>query len=64
MRKPFVWMSEEVYTRTIAEQFAFEKREIMKLLMQSGIQSILTTPEHLTVDAINKYIELKARGRV
>jgi hypothetical protein len=54
MRKPFVWMSEEVYTRTIAEQFAFEKREIMKLLMQSGIQSILTTPEHLTVDAINK----------
>jgi hypothetical protein len=64
MRKPFVWMSEEVYTRTIAEQFAFEKREIMKLLMQSGIQSILTTPEHLTVDAINIYIELKARGRV
>jgi hypothetical protein len=52
---------EEVYVKTIAEKFAYEKRLIVKELLKHGILSILTAPEHLTVNAINKYLELKAR---
>ena len=52
---------QEVYTKTIAEKFAFEKRMIAKELQQYGIQSILTTPQQLTINTINKYLELKAR---
>ena len=52
---------EEVYIKTIAEKFAFEKRLIVKELQNAGILSILTSPENLTINAINKYLELKAR---
>jgi uncharacterized protein (DUF58 family) len=53
---------EEIYVQTIAEKFLFEKRQIIKELQQYGIQAILTTPQKLTIDTINKYIELKSRG--
>lgn len=52
---------EEVYVKTIAEKFAFEKRLIVKELLNHGILSILTSPKNLTVNTINKYLELKAR---
>ena len=52
---------EDVYIKTIAEKFSFEKRLIVKELMKHGILSILTSPENLTVSTINKYLELKAR---
>ena len=55
---------QEVYDKVIAEKFAFEKRLIVRELKQHGIQSILTQPENLTVDIINKYLELKARGMI
>ncbi len=55
---------EEVYTKTIAEKFAFEKRLIAKELQQYGILSILTSPADLTVNTINKYLELKARQAI
>jgi uncharacterized protein (DUF58 family) len=55
---------EEVYIKTIAEKFAFEKRLIVKELMKHGILSILTTPQKLTIDTINKYLELKTRQAV
>ena len=55
---------EEVYVKTIAEKFAFEKRLIVKELTKYGIVSILTTPENLTVSTINKYLELKARQAI
>ena len=54
--------TEEIYIQTIAEKAAFEKREIVQALKQLGIQSILTAPEDLTVNTLNKYLELKARG--
>ena len=53
---------EQVYDKVIAEKFAFEKRLIVNELKKYGIHSILTTPEHLTIDTINKYLEIKARG--
>lgn len=56
--------TEQIYVKTIAEKFAFEKREIVKDLSRRGIQSILTPPLQLSVNTINKYLELKARGMV
>jgi uncharacterized protein (DUF58 family) len=55
---------EEVYVKTVAEKFAFEKRLIVKELMKHGILSILTSPKKLTIDIINKYLELKARQAI
>jgi len=52
---------EDIYIKTIAEKFAFEKRLMVKELHMNGILSILTSPEHLTVNTINKYLELKTR---
>ena len=53
---------QQAYDKVIAEKFAFEKRLIVSELQRSGIQSILTTPQDLTIDTINKYLEIKARG--
>lgn len=53
---------QQVYDKVIAEKFAFEKRLIVNELKKYGIYSILTTPENLTLDTINKYLEIKARG--
>lgn len=52
---------EDVYIKTIAEKFIFEKRLIVKELQKYGILSILTTPEALTINTVNKYLELKTR---
>ncbi|MFK7834515.1 MAG: DUF58 domain-containing protein [Winogradskyella sp.] len=53
---------QSIYHKTIAEKFAFEKRLMVKELQKHGIQSILTAPENLTINTINKYLEIKARG--
>lgn len=52
---------EGLYIKTIAEKFAYEKRLIVKELNKHGILTILTAPEHLTVQTVNKYLEIKAR---
>ncbi|MDR9414975.1 MAG: DUF58 domain-containing protein [Gracilimonas sp.] len=54
----------DIYTKTIAEKFDFGKRQIVKALHQHGIQTILTPPKELSVNAINKYLELKSRGLI
>ena len=51
-----------IYHKTIAEKFSMEKRLMQKALQQYGIQTILTKPEDLTINTINKYLEIKARG--
>lgn len=56
--------TEDIYIKTIAERFDFEKKQIVKELRRHGIISILTTPQQLTLDVINKYLELKARQMV
>lgn len=53
---------QEVYDKVIAEKFMFEKRLIVNELKKYGIYSVLTQPENLTLDTINKYLEIKARG--
>lgn len=51
-----------VYHKTIAERLYLEKKLIVKELLKHGIQALLTPPENLTVNTINKYLELKARN--
>lgn len=53
-----------IYYKAIAERFSFEKKLIVKELNRHGIQTILTAPEKLTVNTINKYLELKARNLI
>lgn len=52
---------EEIYIRTIAEKFMYEKKRMLKELHKHGILSILSSPENLTVSTVNKYLELKTR---
>jgi uncharacterized protein (DUF58 family) len=54
----------EVYHKTIAEKFNYERKLIIKELNLHGIQAVLTAPKDLTVNTINKYLELKARGLI
>ena len=53
---------QQVFDKVIAEKFIFEKKLIVSELKKYGIYSVLTTPENLTLDTINKYLEIKARG--
>ena len=55
---------QEVYDKVIAEKFSFEKRLIAQELTRHGIQCVLTPPQQLTLQSINKYLELKARGMI
>jgi len=56
--------TEGYYRHVIAEKFVFEKRLIVSTLKQHGICSLLTTPENLSVDVINKYLEMKSRNQI
>lgn len=53
---------QEVYDKVIAEKFLFDKKLIVQELKKFGIHTVLTKPEDLTLDTINKYLEIKARG--
>jgi uncharacterized protein (DUF58 family) len=54
----------EIYHKVIAEKFDFDKNLIINELKRCGIQTILTEPENLTINTINKYLELKAKGAI
>lgn len=54
----------DIYFKTIAEKYDHEKRLIVRELRKHGIYSVLTTPKDLTINTINKYLELKARGLI
>lgn len=56
--------TQEIYDKVIAEKFMFEKKQIVKELKKYGIYSILTKPEDLTLNSINKYLEIKQRGLI
>lgn len=55
---------EEVYYRTIAQKYSNDKKQIITELRKYGIQVIYTRPENLTINTLNKYLELKARGLI
>jgi uncharacterized protein (DUF58 family) len=55
---------EDVYTQITAEHYTLSKVQIAQQLKQFGIFTVLTRPENLTVNSINKYLELKSRGLI
>ncbi|WP_286767454.1 MULTISPECIES: DUF58 domain-containing protein [Sphingobacterium] len=54
----------EIYNQVIAEKFIYEKQLIVQELIRNGFQTIYTAPENLTINSINKYLEIKARGLI
>jgi uncharacterized protein (DUF58 family) len=54
----------DVYRQTVARQFLQDKKEMVTRLRQYGIQAVLTKPQDLTLNTINKYLELKSRGLI
>lgn len=52
---------EDCYQHVIAEKLAYERRLIISTLKQNGIYGLLTSPQRLTVDVINRYVEMKTR---
>jgi uncharacterized protein (DUF58 family) len=52
---------EQVYNKAIANKFALEKRQMVKELQKHGIMAMLTAPQKLTANTINRYLEIKAR---
>ena len=55
---------ESLYEKVIAEKFILEKKLIIKELQRYGIAALLTAPEKLSVDVINKYLQIKARREI
>ena len=53
-----------LYQKTIAEKFVYEKRLMVKELRKHGIFTILTAPQDLTINTVNKYLELKSRQAI
>lgn len=52
----------EYYEHSIAAKIDHEQTLIINTLRQFGINSLLTSPQNLTVNVINRYLEMKSRG--
>jgi hypothetical protein len=53
-----------IYHQTMAKKHIQDKQQMANILKQYGIQTILTKPEDLSINTINKYLEMKARGLI
>ena len=51
---------EGYYRQVITNKFIFEKQHVVARLRRHGIYSLLTEPDKLSVNIINKYLEIKA----
>ena len=54
----------DIYFNTLAEKYVMDKRKLLLELRNNGIQCILSKPKDLTLNSINKYIELKSKGMI
>lgn len=55
---------ETIFRKGMAESLSNDKLLIVKELNRNGIYTLLSNPENLTIDSINKYLEFKARGLI
>lgn len=55
---------QDIYTQTIAEKLIHEKKHMVSKMRKYGIQTILTRPEDLSINTVNKYLELKKTGQI
>ena len=56
--------SVDVYERAVAEQLVDERLLVLEKLRQRGVLTLDVPANQLTVAVVNKYLELKARGRI
>lgn len=54
----------DIYQSAVAERMISVKHKIAMELKKNGIHTILTRPEDLSINTINKYLELKAKGSI
>jgi uncharacterized protein (DUF58 family) len=54
----------EIYRQTLASEFLYQKRQMAARAVQHGIQVVYTAPQDLSLNVVNKYLELKARGLI
>lgn len=54
----------DIYSQTITAKLVNEKHQIVNKLKKLGIQSLLCKPEELSINTVNKYLELKAKGLI
>jgi uncharacterized protein (DUF58 family) len=55
---------DDIYTQTSAQKMVMEKRQMVNKMRKYGIQTILSRPEDLSLNTVNKYLELKSRGLI
>ncbi len=53
---------EDVYVKAVAEGLALETREVARTLERHGIGALVTRPESVTSDAVNRYLQIRSRG--
>lgn len=51
----------DIYYKTFTQKAIMEKEKIATEIRANGIQVILTAPEDLSVNTVNKYLEIKAK---
>jgi len=51
----------DYFDQTIADKFIAEKQHVVNQLQRHGIYALLTAPERLSIDVINRYLEMKSR---
>lgn len=54
----------DIYSQTITAKLMSDKRQMVNRLKKCGIQTILSKPEDLSINTVNKYLELKAKGLI
>lgn len=54
----------DAYQSVVAEKMTSQKAKVALELQKNGIHTVLTQPENLSINTINKYLELKAKGAI
>lgn len=54
----------DVFTSAVAESLLADKAAALRLLQARGVLVLDVLPEELTVASVNRYLEIKARGRL
>jgi uncharacterized protein (DUF58 family) len=52
---------EDIYIKSIADKFIYEKKMMIRELQKNGILTIYSKPGQLSINVVNRYLELKAK---
>lgn len=54
----------DIYTKTIGKSMLLQNKMMVRELSKHGIQSLLTQPENLSAEVINKYLAIKKKNMI